>query len=482
MSYLGIDLGTSSVKLVLIDENQDLIADSSVSLKILRPKPLYSEQNPEDWWQATLLAMDKLRERCPKEWLQLKAIGLTGQQHGAVCLDKYNQVVYPAILWNDSRSHEEAKYLNNQYPEFEQITGNTVLPGFTAPKILWLKNNLPDVFAQITKVLLPKDYIRFKLSGDFATDLSDASGTSWVDVRGRIWSQKLLEFTGIDLSYMPKLYEGTEVTGTLLPTLQKRFGIAHEVLIVAGGGDNAAGAISVGVMAEGKAMISLGTSGVYFIANNKYHLPINGVSHSFTHCLPGVWHHMGVILTAASALSWWANVCGKNETELLKGAKDCGIANSGTPICLPYLSGERTPHNNPFAQGVFFGMTHDTKQADLTNAVLEGVAFAINDCQNILPGVDFVNSISLIGGGAKSHYWGEIIANVLNKNITFHDESKIGPSFGAALLALAASKKIAITDLVISPQVTHSFSPVSHAVEYYQTKFEQFKKLYTQLY
>lgn len=481
MSYLGLDLGTSSVKLVLIDEKQNLIGEASCVLSISRPKPLHSEQNPEDWWQAVLSSVSHLRKAYPKQWAQLKSIGLTGQQHGAVCLNNNNQVVYPAILWNDGRSYEEATYLNTTYPQFQQITGNTVLPGFTAPKLLWLKNHHPQIFKQITKVLLPKDYIRFRLSGEFATDLSDASGTSWVDVKNRCWSEELIKFTGLNSSCMPKLYEGTEITGKLSPKLKHDFCVDNDVIIIGGGGDNAAGAVSVGVMGDGQAMLSLGTSGVYFIANSKYHSTSNGVCHSFTHCLPGMWHHMGVILTAASALGWWAKVCVRSEVDLLKSAEFSGFAHENTPIFLPYLSGERTPHNNPFAQGVFFGINHDTDESDLTNAVLEGVAFAIRDCQVILPGADQVRSLSLIGGGAKSLYWGKIIANVLNKTVKFHDESKIGPSFGAALLALAAVKKVAITDLVKIPAVTQVFEPEKDKVLFYQDKFKKFQKLYTQV-
>jgi xylulokinase len=480
MSYLGVDIGTSSIKVSLINLEQQLIASKSINIPIYRPSPLFSEQNPEEWWNAVVAAIDYLQHKHTKDWHQLKAIGITGQQHGAVCLDKNGSVVYPAILWNDGRSYQEAEFLNKNYPEFLQINGNFVLPGFTAPKLLWLQAHRPEIYAQIKTILLPKDYIRYRLTGEYASDLSDASGTSWVDVKHRKWSEKLLQICQLDISNMPKLYEGTAITGNLLDIHKRSWGLINQVTVVGGGGDNAAGAVSVGVVEHGKAMLSLGTSGVYFIAQDSY-LPMdNGISHSFCHCVPKMWHNMGVILSAASCLSWLSSISAKAEHELITMAQSQQYSNSDMPIFLPYLSGERTPHNNPFARGMFFGIAHTSQLKDLTNAVLEGVAFAIKDCERILPNTNEVKSLAIIGGGAKSNYWGQIIANILNKTIVFYDETKIGPSFGSALLALAGDNNISISSLEVKPLIIKQIDPHQQTVDFYQEKYVKFQALYQQ--
>ncbi|MCX8514122.1 MAG: xylulokinase [Burkholderiales bacterium] len=480
MSYLGIDIGTSSIKVSLINAQQQLLATKSINIPIQRPNPLYSEQNPEDWWNAVVTAIDYLQNNYANQWQHLKSIGITGQQHGAVCLDKNGAVVYPAILWNDGRSYQEAQFLNSNYADFLHINGNLVLPGFTAPKIFWLQKHKPEIYQQVSTILLPKDYIRYRLTGEYASDLSDASGTSWLDVKNRKWSEKLLQICQLDISYMPKLYEGTAISGYLHSNLQHAWGIKNSVTVVGGGGDNAAGAVSVGVICHGKAMLSLGTSGVYFIAQDSY-LPMdNGISHSFCHCIPQMWHHMGVILSAASCLSWLSLISSKAEHKLIANAQTQRYDADATPLFLPYLSGERTPHNNPFARGMFFGITHTTQLKDLTNAVLEGVAYAIKDCEEILPNTKQVESLAIIGGGAKSNYWGQIIANVLNKTIVFYDETKIGPSFGAALLALAGDNGINVSDLEINPLIIKEINPQPQLINFYQQKHEKFKALYQQ--
>lgn len=477
MSYLGIDIGTSSVKAVLIDELKKTVAEATIPLSISRPQPLYSEQDPHEWWQATLNAVAEIKKSNPQALRELKAIGLTGQMHGAVCLDKNHEVLCPAILWNDGRSHKECDYLNSNHPEFLNINGNLVMPGFTAPKILWLKNNQPEIFRQISKVLLPKDYIRFKLSGEFATDMSDASGTSWVNVKERSWSELLISICGLNISNMPGLYEGTDITGYLHDQLQLEWGLVHKVAIVAGGGDNAAGAVSVGILSPNYAMLSLGTSGVYFTASDKYHAPLSNVSHSFCHCLPQKWHHMGVILSAASCLSWWSSIGDKPESELIKNSQN-NYKLQNNLLFLPYLSGERTPHNNPLATSMFWGLTHSIQESDLTNAILEGVAFAIADCQEILPESKNIEAISLIGGGAKSQHWGRILASVLNKAISFHDESQIGPAFGAALLAFSAVNKQNIEDIATTPSILKVIEPEPDLVSFYQNKIVKYRDLY----
>jgi xylulokinase len=481
MSYLGIDIGTSCVKVVLINDAQRCLAETSVSLTISRPYPLWSEQEPIAWWQAVKQAVLTIKANHKDHLSSIKAIGLTGQMHGAVCLAKNNDILRPAILWNDNRSHAECVELNRHPAGFLKINGNMVMPGFTAPKILWLKHHEPRIFSQIHKVLLPKDYIRLQLSGDYASDLSDSSGTSWLDVGKRCWSKELLAATGLTVEQMPKVYEGTQVTGELRKDWAAEWGIKHPVSIVAGGGDNAAGAISIGVINAERAMLSLGTSGVYFVVTDKYQPAPQGNFHTFCHCIPHKWHEMGVILSAASCLNWWSHIVGKNEAELIAEAEQSGNE-SHTPIFLPYLSGERTPHNNPFAQGVFFGITHNTGRVELTRAVLEGVAFAMNDCQKLFKetGTE-VEKISVIGGGARSKYWGQILANILNKPLYYHDESLLGPAFGAARLAIIAFNKLPVEQVAKEPDVSSIIRPKPDMHQMYLEKFAKFSELYQKL-
>jgi len=470
MAYLGIDIGTSAVKIVLIDAKQQYISQASIPLTVSRPKPLWSEQNPEDWWQATCLAIEKLKHET--DLSEVKAIGLTGQMHGATCIDKNNKPLRPAILWNDGRSYKECEILNKHPADFKTINGNTVMPGFTAPKLLWLKKHEPDVFKKISKVLLPKDYIRLKLSGDYASDLSDASGTAWLDVGKRVWSPQLLAATDLTIEHMPKVYEGTEITGELKADLAHKWGMTNKVKIIAGAGDNAAGAISLGITEPDRAMLSLGTSGVYFVPCTKFTPDPSKGFHTFCHCIPNRWHQMGVILSAASCLDWWGKITNMDAAQLLTEAENHTLKN--VPIFLPYLSGERTPHNNPFAQGVFFGITHNTSRPELTQAILEGVAFAIADCQTVLKEVSTeVEQISIIGGGAKSKYWGQIIADVLNKPLSYHNESLLGPAFGAARLAMLGDINI--------PEVTNIIHTNIGQHEKYMLKLNKYRKIYQQL-
>lgn len=481
MSYLGIDLGTSGVKVVLIDAVQHCIAQASIPLTVSRPKDLWSEQNPEDWWQATCNAIDNLKASNNNELAAVKAIGITGQMHGATCIDKNNLPLRPAILWNDCRSHAECEVLNQHPADFKGINGNMVMPGFTAPKLLWLQQHEPEIFKQIHKVLLPKDYIRLQLSGDYASDLSDAAGTSWLDVKNRCWSEQLLAATNLNLEQMPKVYEGTEVTGVLLADLAAKWGMSSEVKIVAGAGDNAAGAISLGIIKENRAMLSLGTSGVYFVPCASFNPDPSKGLHTFCHCIPNTWHQMGVILSAASCLSWWGEVTGQQDTAKLVAKAEQKTLQQ-VPLFLPYLSGERTPHNDSFAKGVFFGMTHTTGQAEFIQAVLEGVAFAIADCQNALQEVGTeVAEISIIGGGAKSKYWGQILASVLNKPLSYHNESELGPAFGAARLAMIGDLAAPVGEIASLPKVIDVIHPKPRQNEIYMERFGRYRKLYQQL-
>lgn len=481
MSYLGIDIGTSAVKAVLIDDDQDCIFQSAIPLKISRPKEIWSEQNPDEWWQAVCSLIEAIKNQHSHEITDIKAISLTGQMHGATCIDKNNRPLRPAILWNDGRSHAECDILNAHPANFKKINGNTVMPGFTAPKLLWLQRNELEVFKKIYKVLLPKDYISCKLSGEYSSDLSDASGTAWLDVGNRCWSEDLLAATNLTMQHMPKVYEGIELTGWLNQKLAAQWRMPKNVKIIAGAGDNAAGAISCGIIESNRAMLSLGTSGVYFVPTEKFNPDPNKGFHTFCHCIPNTWHQMGVILSAASCLSWWLNVTGaKDEHQLLAEAQTADFKH--VPIFLPYLSGERTPHNDPFAKGMFFGITHNTSRPELTQAILEGVAFAIADCQKVLKesGTD-AEHISVVGGGAKSRYWGVILSNVLNKTLCYHNESLLGPSFGAARLAMLGDLNKPIASVAKVPNVTDVIAPDKNKHEHYAEKFVNYQKIYQQL-
>jgi xylulokinase len=383
--YLGIDLGTSAVKILLVDEEERAIAQASVPLEVQRPRPLWSEQDPESWWRATCGAIQELRRSHPRELASVRGIGLSGQMHGATLLDERDRVLRPAILWNDGRSSEACAELERRIPAIVEITGNAVMPGFTAPKLVWLAEHEPETFARVAKVLLPKDYLRLRLSGDHASEMSDAAGTLWLDVAARAWSEALLEATGLRIEAMPRLHEGSQATGRLRPQLAQDWGMRSDAVIAGGAGDNAAGAVGVGVVEPGRALLSLGTSGVYFVASDAFAPNPAGGVHAFCHCLPARWHQMSVILSAASCVGWLARLSGAvDEASLLAEVEASGEGETGGPLFLPYLSGERTPHNDPHAQGVFFGLTHDTDRAALGRAVLEGVAFAFADGQDAL--------------------------------------------------------------------------------------------------
>lgn len=477
--FLGIDLGTSSVKVIIIDDKNTLIAQASSSLDVSIPHPLWSEQNPKHWWEATNSAMAQLKEKHAKELLHIKAIGLSGQMHGATLLDNNNEIIRPAILWNDGRSQQQCTEIEQREPNSRVITGNIAMPGFTAPKLLWVKENEPELFDRINKVLLPKDYLRFLMTGDFASDMSDSAGTLWLDVEKRQWSTEMLATTHLNVSHMPKLYEGTEITGTLSADVASNWGM-NQVPVAAGAGDNAAGATGIGVINSNEAFLSLGTSGVYFVANEQYLPNPEGALHTFCHCIPNTWHQMSVILSAASCLTWVTKLTGSvNEQSLLDEVALEDFSKPCAVTFLPYLSGERTPHNNPNAQGLFFGLGHNTSRAVLGRAVLEGVAFAFADAQQVLFDAGTkIDKISVIGGGARSELWGRIIASVLNQPLIYREGGEVGPAFGAARLA-----RIALTgeapDTVCQPgKVKHTIKPDELMSNAYQLQYKKFKALY----
>ncbi len=479
--YLGIDLGTSGVKVLLMDERQTPIATAQQELIVSRPQPLWSEQDPNAWWEATVHAMQMLKKNHAEKLAQVRAIGLSGQQHGATLLDKNNEVLRPAILWNDQRSFKECELLLQRVPNAHQITGNLIYPGFTAPKILWVKQHEPEVFKHIAKILLPKDYLRLKITGDFASDLSDASGTCWVDVAKRKYSTEMIEATEILITQLPKLFEGSEVTGTLKPEIADDFGLAEDCVVVAGGGDNAASAISMGVVTTGAAFLSLGTSGVYFVADDQYRPHPKAGMHTMCHCLPNLWHEMNVHLSAASCLTWLSQLLNKSDiTELFSDAKQ--HIRKNTPLFLPYLTGERSPHLDPHAKGVFFGLNPDTKTSDLAQAVLEGVAFAFADGQQAMlnAGIE-PKEISVVGGGARSRYWGKILASALKRPLLYRKQAEVGGALGAARLAFFAIHGGDPVKVFSPPPLEEVIEPDETLMSKYEQQIKLFQSIYQNL-
>ncbi len=478
--YIGIDLGTSGVKAILLNEQGDVVASHTEKLTVSRPHPLWSEQDPEQWWSATDRAVKALGQQ--HSLREVKALGIAGQMHGATLLDEQQKVLRPAILWNDGRCGEECVMLENQVPQSRAITGNLMMPGFTAPKLLWVQRHEPEIFKQIDKVLLPKDYLRLRMTGDFASDMSDAAGTMWLDVAKRDWSDVMLAACKLTRAHMPALYEGSEITGTLLPDVAKAWGM-QEIAVVAGGGDNAAGAVGVGMMNAGQAMLSLGTSGVYFAVSDGFLSKPESAVHSFCHALPERWHLMSVMLSAASCLDWAAKLTGLASVPALIDAAQQADEHAEPVWFLPYLSGERTPHNNPQAKGVFFGLTHQHGPAELAQAVLEGVGFALADGMDVVHacGVQPV-SITLIGGGARSEYWRQMLSDISGLQLDYRTGGDVGPALGAARLAqIAMNPQRPLSDLL--PQLTleqaHYPDAGRHAL--YQQRRETFRRIYQQL-
>jgi xylulokinase len=476
--YLGIDVGTSCVKAVIVDDDHVVIDQASATLAISRPQPLRSEQNPADWWAATNGAVAALNA---KARAAVKVIGLAGQMHGATLLGKDMRALRPAILWNDGRSAAECTALEAAVPDATQITGNRAMPGFTAPKLAWVRAHEPEIFAATSKVLLPKDYVRLRMTGETASDMSDSAGTLWLDVAKRDWSDTMLEATGLDRSHMPTLYEGNAITGKLRAELAEAWGMAR-VPVAAGGGDNAAGAVGVGVVRSGDAFLSLGTSGVLFLANDGYRPNAEGGVHTFCHALPDRWHQMSVILSAASCIDWAARLCGVKDAASLFALVETRGKPADTEVFLPYLSGERTPHNDPNAKGVLFGMTHETDTASLGQAVLEGVAFAFRDgLDALLDSGATLDTITVIGGGARSAYWGKILASALGRPLIYRDGGEVGPAYGAARLARLSLGKEAIEDVCAAPSITNIIEPDERLSDRFAARQPKFHHLYSAL-
>lgn len=482
--FLGIDLGTSAVKLLLVDAEQRIVDAQSAALEVSRPAPLWSEQDPEQWWSATCDAVAALRTRSAAALSRVRAIGLSGQMHGATLLGANDEPLRPAILWNDGRSGQECRELEALVADSRDITGNLAMPGFTAPKLLWVRKHEPEIWRRIRCVLLPKDSLRLRMTGERASDLSDSSGTLWLDVAGRSWSDKMLDACGLTVAAMPELYEGSEPSGMLLPRVAERWGVPV-VPVAAGAGDQAAGAIGAGVIRPGGASLSLGTSGVYFVSGERFCPNPERAVHAFCHALPETWHQMSVILSAASCLSWLTALTFAPSEAALLAEIEAVDRPSEELLFLPYLSGERTPHNDPSASGVFVGLRPDTDRAALGRAVLEGVAFAFADAQAALlsgPGpASAVRELSVIGGGARSELWGRILASALGRRLLYREAAEVGPAFGAARLARLSLGQDDPEELCSPPPVDFEVEPDSALRDEYAERLPAFRRLYSNL-
>ena len=458
--YLGVDLGTSGVKAVLMEAGGHVLAQATAPLFLSHPHPLWSEQDPQDWWEAAAQAVAALR--ADHDFSAVRGIGLSGQMHGAVLLDDVGRVLRPAILWNDGRSGAECRKLEAAEPRSRAVTGNLAMPGFTAPKLLWVRAQEPKIFAATHLVLLPKDWLRLKLTGEAVAEMSDAAGTLWLDTGRRRWSAAMLAATGLTEAHMPRLIEGTEISGRLRPEIARDWGLPPGLIVAGGAGDNAAGAAGVGCVKPGQAFVSLGTSGVVFVSDAEF-LPggaARGV-HAFCHCLPATWHRMSVILSAAASLSWLTRATGAaSEAALLEEVERARATASGRLVFLPYLSGERTPHNDPAASGVFFGLTGSATRADLGRAVLEGVAFALADGLAALEAeAPRIDRLVAIGGGARNALWLRLLAASFDRTLLAIKGGEIGPALGAARLAQIAAGDGTPDEVCTTPAVIAEIAP-----------------------
>jgi xylulokinase len=475
--YLGIDLGTSSVKTLLIDSNQAIIASASAPVELSRPHPGWSEQDPADWIAATEKALDELKAGHGSELAAVKGIGLSGHMHGATLLDAADKVLRPCIMWNDTRSHAEAAELDAN-PLFRKITGNIVFPGFTAPKLAWVRNNEPAIFASVAKVLLPKDYLRLWLTGEHMSEMSDSAGTSWLDVAKRRWSPELLAATGLTESHMPSLVEGTDPAGGLRAELASRWGLSTGIPVAGGAGDNAASACGMGTVKPGHAFASLGTSGVLFAANGSYLPNPESAVHTFCHALPNTWHQMGVILSATDSLNWLSGISGKSAGDLTAELGDDLRKPTGVTF-LPYLSGERTPHNDAVIRGSFTGLGHEASRATLTQAVLEGVAFAFRDSLEALRAAGTeLSRVTAIGGGSRSRYWLKAMATALGMPVDIPADGDFGAAFGAARLGLIAAEKCDPLAVCTAPATDETVEPDTDLVVAYSEAYKRYRALY----
>ncbi|WP_439561776.1 xylulokinase [Roseinatronobacter sp.] len=472
--YLGLDLGTSSLKGLVIDDGGAVLAEATAPLSVARPAPGWSEQDPADWIAAAGTVLRALSAKV--DLGAVGGIGLSGHMHGATVLDRADKVLRPCILWNDTRAHAQAAQLDAD-PQFRAISGNIVFPGFTAPKLVWMAEEEPDLFAQVAKVLLPKDYLRLWLTGAHVAEMSDAAGTSWLDVGARDWSEDLLAATGLTRDHMPALVEGSAPSGGLRSQLGQEFGLRAGIPVAGGAGDNAATAIGLGIARGGQGFVSLGTSGVLFAATDGYAPAPETAVHTFCHALPDTWHQMGVILAATDALNWFAGIAGASAADLTADLGD--LQAPGRALFLPYLGGERTPLNDAGIRGAFIGLDHATDRMAATRAVMEGVVYALVDCQQALAATGTrLDTLLAAGGGARSEYWLSALATALDLPIHVPQAGDYGAALGAARLGLMAATGAGAEAMPLPP-IARSFDPVSGKTQAFQDGYARYRKAQT---
>ena len=475
-TYLGIDLGTSGLRALLVDETGTPLGATERHYSVSHPSPGWSEQDPADWIAALEGAVEDMRSQHSR-FAELRGIGVAGQMHGATLLDARNAVLRPCILWNDTRSHVEAAMLDRA-EKVRALSGNIVFPGFTAPKLAWVRTHEPYVFSRVTKVLLPAAYLNFHLTGDHVADMSDSAGTSWLDVGARAWSGTLLDAGGMSADQMPRLVEGSEKAGELRPDLAAKWGLSPGVTVAGGAGDNAAAACGIGALNEGQGFVSLGTSGVLLAARDGYRPAPETAVHTFCHAVPGRWYQMGVMLSATDSLNWLSRISGTSPSDLTRALGD--ELRPPSPLrFLPYLSGERTPHNDAEIRGSFTGLGTETTREDLTQAVLEGVAFGLKDSFQALKATEArLDSLIAIGGGAASRYWVRLIATVLNLPLHLPAQGEFGAALGAARLGLVAATKAAPETVMTAPAIQTTISPQTDKVAAFEAAYGQFRAAY----
>jgi len=476
--FLGIDLGTSAVKIVLVDGEQRVVASRSRSLTVSSPRPGHSEQDPAQWIEATFAVLDALKADHPRELATVEGIGLSGQMHGATLLDAGLRLLRPCILWNDGRSFAECAELERRWPALRATTGNKAMPGFTAPKLLWVARHEPEIFAATRLVLQPKAYLRLVLTGEAIEDVSDASGSLWLDVARRDWSDDGLAATALSRQQMPRLVEGCAPSAQLRSEMAQRWGMTKRPMIAGGAGDNPAGAVGIGAINRGRAFISLGTSGALLVPTETIAANPERVVHTFCHAVPNRWIHAGAILSAASCLAWIARLLGVSEADLLA---PLGLRpNAPSPVSfLPYLSGERTPHDDPDVRGMLDGLSHATDRGAIVQAVLEGVAFALADCRDVLAETGLaIAEADVIGGGSRSRFWLAVLANVLNLPVHRFADGETGAAFGAARLGRLAGTGEAIEAVCSAPRRVETFEPDRALAEAYAERLRHWRGLY----
>lgn len=481
MLYIGVDLGTSAVKLLLMNDQGEIQKITSREYPLSFPQPGWSEQNPYDWYEQTIDGLKELLSECDKH--QVAGISFGGQMHGLVVLDAQDCVIRPAILWNDGRTIPQVDYLNETIgrTRISSYTANIAFAGFTAPKILWMRDEEPDNFARINKIMLPKDYLAYRLSGSFCTDYSDASGMLLLDVKNRCWSREMLELCGITEEQLPKLYESYEVVGTLRPEIAEELGLSSAVKVIAGAGDNAAAAVGTGTVGDGQCNISLGTSGTIFISSERFGVDSHNALHSFAHA-DGKYHLMGCMLSAASCNKWWMDEI-LQEKDYVNAQKDITALGDNHVYFLPYLMGERSPHNDPLARACFLGMSMDTTRADMVQAIFEGVAFAMRDSMEVAKSLGLhLERTKICGGGAKSPLWCRIMANVLDMKVDLLAVEE-GPALGGAMLAAVGCGAYASVEEAAAAivSIADTIEPEPELVAKYEERYQVFRQIYPAL-